>query len=102
MRRLALRVSRPFSLMGELVIERRLCCRSRPSPPTLLPATVFPNAPIVVPGLVKHTIEFRDLSEETLVRLRDAAKKRAQEIAAETGTEITITQIEHLRPACGG
>lgn len=31
--------------------------------------TVFPNAPNVVPGLVKHTIEFRDLSEETLVRL---------------------------------
>jgi beta-ureidopropionase / N-carbamoyl-L-amino-acid hydrolase len=61
--------------------------------------TVFPNAPNVVPGLVKHTIEFRDLSEETLVRLGDTAKQRAQEIAAETGTQITITQIEHLRPA---
>jgi N-carbamoyl-L-amino-acid hydrolase len=61
--------------------------------------TVFPNAPNVVPGLVKHTIEFRDLSEETLVRLGDAAKQRAQEIAAQTGTQITITQIEHLRPA---
>jgi beta-ureidopropionase / N-carbamoyl-L-amino-acid hydrolase len=61
--------------------------------------TVFPNAPNVVPGLVKHTIEFRDLSEETLVRLGEAAKQRAQEIAAETGTQITITQIEHLRPA---
>jgi len=61
--------------------------------------TVFPNAPNVVPGLVKHTIEFRDLSEETLVRLGEAAKKRAQEIAAQTGTQITITQTEHLRPA---
>jgi N-carbamoyl-L-amino-acid hydrolase len=61
--------------------------------------TVFPNAPNVVPGLVKHTIEFRDLSEETLLRLGEAAKKRAQEIAAQTGTEITITQTEHLRPA---
>lgn len=61
--------------------------------------SVSPNAPNVVPGLVKHSIEFRDLSEETLVRLGDAAKKRAQEIARETNTEITITQTEHLRPA---
>src|SRR5205823_6393123 len=30
---------------------------------------VFPNAPNVVPGRVTHTIEFRDLSEDTLVRL---------------------------------
>lgn len=60
---------------------------------------VFPNAPNVVPGLVKHTIEFRDLSEETLVRLGAAARRRAAEIAAETGTQITITQVEHLRPA---
>jgi len=61
--------------------------------------TVFPNAPNVVPGLVKHTIEFRDLSEETLLRLGAAARKRADEIAAQTGTQITLTQIEHLRPA---
>jgi len=61
--------------------------------------TVFPNAPNVVPGLVKHTIEFRDLSEDVLVRLGEAAKQRAQDIAAETGTQITITRSEHLRPA---
>jgi beta-ureidopropionase / N-carbamoyl-L-amino-acid hydrolase len=61
--------------------------------------TVFPNAPNIVPGLVKHTIEFRDLSEDTLLKLGEAAKKRAQEIAAATGTEITLTQIERLRPA---
>jgi N-carbamoyl-L-amino-acid hydrolase len=60
---------------------------------------VFPNAPNVVPGLVKHTIEFRDLSEETLVRLGVAARNRAKEIAAATGTQITITLVEHLRPA---
>ena len=60
---------------------------------------VFPNAPNVVPGRVVHTIEFRDLSEDTLVRLGEAARDRAKEIASETHTEITITQIEHLRPA---
>jgi N-carbamoyl-L-amino-acid hydrolase len=31
--------------------------------------TVFPNAPNVVPGMVKHSIELRDLSEANLVRL---------------------------------
>ena len=60
---------------------------------------VFPNAPNVVPGRVTHTIEFRDLSEETLLRLGEAARNRAKAIASETGTDITITQIEHLRPA---
>jgi len=61
--------------------------------------TVFPNAPNVVPGLVRHTIEFRDLSEQTLVRLGEAVRTRAAEIARVTGTEISITPIEHLRPA---
>jgi beta-ureidopropionase / N-carbamoyl-L-amino-acid hydrolase len=61
--------------------------------------TVFPNAPNVVPGRVTHTIEFRDLSEDTLVRLGVAARTRAKEIADDTRTEITIKQVEHLRPA---
>ena len=61
--------------------------------------TVFPNAPNVVPGLVKHTIEFRDISEETVARLGAAARSRAREIASETGTEITLTRVEHLQPA---
>src|SRR5262249_23810688 len=61
--------------------------------------TVFPNAPNVVPGRVTHTIEFRDLSEDTLARLGNAARDRAKEIAGDTRTDITITQIEHLRPA---
>lgn len=60
---------------------------------------VFPNAPNVVPGLVQHSIELRDLSEENLVRLGAAIRARAEQIARETGTEITMTQVEHLPPA---
>ena len=60
---------------------------------------VFPNAPNVIPGRVTHTIEFRDLSEDTLLRLGEAARNRAKEIASGTGTEIAITQVEHLPPA---
>lgn len=60
---------------------------------------VFPNAPNVVPGLVKHSIELRDLSAEKIARLGDEIQKRAQEIAKETGTEITMEKNEHDPPA---
>jgi beta-ureidopropionase / N-carbamoyl-L-amino-acid hydrolase len=60
---------------------------------------VFPNAPNVVPGLVKHSIELRDLSAEKIARLGDEIQKRAQEIARETGTEIEIKKADHDPPA---
>jgi beta-ureidopropionase / N-carbamoyl-L-amino-acid hydrolase len=61
--------------------------------------TVTPNAPNVVPGFVRHTIEFRDLSESTLTNLGAAIRARAAQIARETGTEITIRQTVHDPPA---
>jgi beta-ureidopropionase / N-carbamoyl-L-amino-acid hydrolase len=60
---------------------------------------VFPNAPNVVPGLVRHSIELRDLSAEKIARLGDEIQKRAQEVAKETGTEIIIDKVEHDPPA---
>ena len=60
---------------------------------------VFPNAPNVVPGLVKHSIELRDLSEEKLIALGTAIRARAEQIARTTGTEIKLTRLEHLAPA---
>jgi len=60
---------------------------------------VFPNAPNVVPGLVKHSIELRDLSAEKIARLGEEIQKRAKEIAEETGTEIVLQRIEHDPPA---
>ena len=56
---------------------------------------VFPNAHNVVPGLVKHSIELRDLSAEKVARMGDEIQRRAQEIAQETGTEIQITKVDH-------
>jgi N-carbamoyl-L-amino-acid hydrolase len=55
----------------------------------------MPNAPIVVPGRVRHTIELRDLSAEKIRRLAAAIRARASRIAAETGTAIEITQTSH-------
>lgn len=60
---------------------------------------VYPNAHNVVPGLVKHTIELRDLSAEKIGRLGDEIQRRAQEIARETGTEIQIKKVDHDPPA---
>lgn len=56
---------------------------------------VSPNAPNVIPGAVRHTIELRDLSAEKIARLADRIRARAREIAEATRTEITITPASH-------
>ncbi len=60
---------------------------------------VYPNAPNVVPGLVKHSIELRDLSAEKIARLGAEIQKQAQQIAQRTGTTITIKKLENDPPA---
>jgi len=52
--------------------------------------TVSPGAPNVVPGEVRMTVEFRDLSGETVRRLGEALKARAAEVARETATAIEV------------
>ncbi|MFN8060509.1 MAG: Zn-dependent hydrolase [Vicinamibacterales bacterium] len=56
---------------------------------------VTPNAPNIIPGQVKMTVELRDLSSATLVRLADTITTRAAEIARATGTTITFKSINH-------
>ncbi|HEY3380800.1 MAG TPA: Zn-dependent hydrolase [Vicinamibacterales bacterium] len=60
---------------------------------------VTPNAPNVVPGLVRMTVELRDLSAEKLVRLAGGVRARADEIAAATGTTIELTRSSHHEAA---
>ncbi|HTS13803.1 MAG TPA: Zn-dependent hydrolase [Candidatus Limnocylindrales bacterium] len=60
---------------------------------------VFPNATNVIPGLVKHSIELRDLDAEKIARMGDEIQTRAQQIASDTGTEISIKKAEHDPPA---
>jgi beta-ureidopropionase / N-carbamoyl-L-amino-acid hydrolase len=57
--------------------------------------TVVPNAPNVVPGIVRHTIELRDLSAEKISAVADEIEARAQQIAAATGTRIEIAPLSH-------
>jgi len=60
---------------------------------------VFPNAHNVVPGLVKLSIELRDLSAEKIARLGEEIQRRAQEIARETKTDVRIKTVDHDPPA---
>jgi N-carbamoyl-L-amino-acid hydrolase len=60
---------------------------------------VFPNAPNVVPGLVKHSVELRDLSPEKVARLGQEIQKQARQIVQQTGTTITMDRVENDPPA---
>jgi N-carbamoyl-L-amino-acid hydrolase len=53
---------------------------------------VTPNAPNVIPGVVKLTIELRDLSADRLRTLAERIRGRAREIAASTRTTIDIVE----------
>jgi N-carbamoyl-L-amino-acid hydrolase len=52
---------------------------------------VEPNSPNVIPGRVTMSVEFRDLSEQTLRELGEAVKARGAEIAKSTRTTMTFT-----------
>jgi N-carbamoyl-L-amino-acid hydrolase len=56
---------------------------------------VTPNAPNVVPGMVRLTVELRDLSLETLHELAGQVRLRAAAIAAATGTAIEFEPSSH-------
>jgi N-carbamoyl-L-amino-acid hydrolase len=60
---------------------------------------VSPNARNVVPGLVKCTVELRDLSDSKIAGLGEQIKARARQIAGETGTTIEMEKVEHDPPA---
>ena len=60
---------------------------------------VSPNAPNVIPGLVRHTIELRDLDSAKIARLFRVIEARARQIGEETGTSIEITPTSHHEEA---
>src|SRR5258707_6477380 len=60
---------------------------------------VAPNAVNVIPGEVRMSIEFRDLSSAKLDRLGEKIRARAAAIATETRTEIRITHQGHNESA---
>jgi beta-ureidopropionase / N-carbamoyl-L-amino-acid hydrolase len=60
---------------------------------------VTPNSPNVIPGVVRLTIELRDLSPEKLARLAERIRLRGAEIARDTKTSIEFANISRTPPA---
>lgn len=60
---------------------------------------VSPNAPNVIPGAARMTIELRDLSPATLETLAGEIRARARAIASETKTTIAIAPASRNPPA---
>jgi N-carbamoyl-L-amino-acid hydrolase len=60
---------------------------------------VSPNAPNVIPGTARMTIEIRDLSADKLKRLGDAVRERARAIAQATRTTIEMRASSLAAPA---
>jgi N-carbamoyl-L-amino-acid hydrolase len=56
---------------------------------------VSPNATNVIPGVVKHTIDLRDLDALKLTRIGDEIRGRARVIAAATRTQIDVERVTH-------
>jgi len=60
---------------------------------------VEPNAPNVIPGVARLTIELRDLSTSVLADLISEIRARAAQIAVTTKTSITIDLLSKNPPA---
>lgn len=54
---------------------------------------VEPNAPNVIPGVVRMTIELRDLSPQKLIALAEEIRAKAGSIASDTRTTIVIEPL---------
>ena len=61
--------------------------------------SVAPGAPNIIPGRVEFVIELRDLSMEKISGIFQRIRKRADEIAASSGTRISMTPTSTHLPA---
>jgi N-carbamoyl-L-amino-acid hydrolase len=82
---------------SQLVLAVREVVRAEPGRQvgTVGHLRVAPNAPNVIPGEVRMTIELRDLQSAKIARLAETIRGRAREIAARSETEITIQPLSH-------
>ena len=60
---------------------------------------VTPNSPNVIPGLVRMSVELRDLNPQKLVTMMDEIRARARDIAAATQTTIAFKTMARAEPA---
>src|SRR5262249_41066778 len=60
---------------------------------------VTPNSPNVIPGLVRLTVELRDVSVQTLTSMMDDIRARAKDIERSTQTTIAFKGLADALPA---
>ncbi|HXE90113.1 MAG TPA: Zn-dependent hydrolase [Terriglobales bacterium] len=86
---------------SELALEVNRIVRSEPGRQvgTVGRLLVEPNAPNVIPGRVRLTVELRDLSGEKIARLAESVRGAARAIATRTGTEIDMKLASHHEAA---
>ncbi|HUG40123.1 MAG TPA: Zn-dependent hydrolase, partial [Longimicrobiales bacterium] len=58
-----------------------------------------PGAPNVIPGRVVHSLEIRDLEEDTMRMLFERIRAEAERIATESGTRVSFQELNWIRPA---
>jgi len=77
---------------SELTLAVRAAVTARPGRQvgTVGQLNVEPNAPNVVPGVVRLTIELRDLSADVIAGIATDIRERAKAIATRTNTQIAI------------
>jgi N-carbamoyl-L-amino-acid hydrolase len=86
---------------AQLTIAVNEAVKSRPGRQvgTVGQLNVEPNAPNVIPGTVRLTIELRDLSSQKLMDIAADIRKRAAGIADATKTRIEISELSRNPPA---
>src|SRR5262245_41597507 len=86
---------------SQLTIAVRDAVNARPGRQvgTVGQLNVEPNAPNVIPGLVRMTIELRDLSNEKLLDIIADIRQRAAAMATATKTKIDINDLSSNPPA---
>ena len=86
---------------SQLVIIVREIVTREPGPQvgTVGQLDVSPNAANVIPGVVRLTIELRDLSPDKLQRIIGAIRARAADVAQATRTRIEFAPLSSNQPA---
>lgn len=85
---------------AQVILAVRQIARQMPSQPvaTVGYLTVAPNAVNIVPGQVDLTIDMRDLYEDCLNTMVAQLSQRLSDIAADTGTRMTLSSLLCVKP----
>jgi N-carbamoyl-L-amino-acid hydrolase len=88
-----LTAARIVDLVDALMREEGDSSLTDPGRGTVGRFTVYPNSPNVIPGRVRFSVEFRNVSEQRINEIAEIFPARAQALAEANRTELTLTPI---------